>query len=56
MIDKNIDRADISFLLEAAISMHELYLNFIDAGFSVDESLKLIAYMVTTSKKEKDEE
>lgn len=33
----------ISLLLEAAISMHEMYLNFVAAGFTEAQALTLVA-------------
>lgn len=37
----------ISPLLEGAIIMHEMYLNFIEAGFSKEEAIILVGNLMT---------
>ena len=40
-------------MYESCVALHEVFLSYIEAGFSEDQSLKLIAYIVRPEKEEK---
>lgn len=46
----------LSSLVEAAVSMHEIFVTYVRAGFTENQALKLIAYILTGPRIELDSE
>jgi hypothetical protein len=46
---------DMNPLAQAAIATHEMYRQYVAAGFTPDEALRLIAYMLKTNQQPGDE-